>query len=355
MSRNGPTRAWRRIRPIRSAFDRGLAPFQIMVNLKAAHDALGPHDSLEGLTIGVRLDDPGAARSVPQPHHAQFVIYDGARRHRGQVRLREPADARRARSARRAYGHHFGATFTHRRIAGRTPSIALLWAKEDGYWKIVSWQAEPEPDDDAGCRRRTPAPTVVRIKADLTLVARGEGLPRSLVDSQGLRRGVSIPVDAEATRATTSCEALTRRRQHRPTMPAGRSAPVSNASANGSAAAQSRWTRSSRPSEPLHPSIRVMDQPYTRALFSLTSFPDRAWRRRRVRRPRPWPAPARSPAARIRQRLRHDVPLSARRAATRRSCACSGGRRTAPGASRRTTSSCRSPAIGIGTIHSSGV
>ena len=45
-----------------SAFDRGLAPVQIMVNLKAAHDALGRRDSLEGLTIGVPLRSLGFAR-----------------------------------------------------------------------------------------------------------------------------------------------------------------------------------------------------------------------------------------------------------------------------------------------------
>src|SRR5690606_20075620 len=40
--------------PDPSAFDRGVARFQLLVNLKAAHDALGRHDSLEGLTTGVR-------------------------------------------------------------------------------------------------------------------------------------------------------------------------------------------------------------------------------------------------------------------------------------------------------------
>lgn len=48
--------------PDPSAFDRGLAPFQILVNLKAAHDALGKHDSLEGLTFGVQSTIPGFVR-----------------------------------------------------------------------------------------------------------------------------------------------------------------------------------------------------------------------------------------------------------------------------------------------------
>jgi hypothetical protein len=36
-----------------SEFDRGMAPYQLMVNLKAAHEVVGRRDSLDGLTVGV--------------------------------------------------------------------------------------------------------------------------------------------------------------------------------------------------------------------------------------------------------------------------------------------------------------
>jgi hypothetical protein len=61
--------------PDPSAFDRGLAPFQILVNLKAAHDALDKHDSLEGLITGVHLPIKGL-REERHPHQAQFVLYN---------------------------------------------------------------------------------------------------------------------------------------------------------------------------------------------------------------------------------------------------------------------------------------
>jgi hypothetical protein len=48
--------------PDPAAFDRGLAPFQMLVNLRAAHDGLGRHDSLEGLTIGVPCRFRASAR-----------------------------------------------------------------------------------------------------------------------------------------------------------------------------------------------------------------------------------------------------------------------------------------------------
>ena len=41
-----------------ASMDRGMAPYQLMMNLKAARDALGAHTSLEGLTTGVRLATP---------------------------------------------------------------------------------------------------------------------------------------------------------------------------------------------------------------------------------------------------------------------------------------------------------
>jgi hypothetical protein len=61
--------------PDPSAFDRGLAPFQILVNLKAAHDAIGPHASLAGLTTGVPLTMPGL-KAVQQPDQALFSVYE---------------------------------------------------------------------------------------------------------------------------------------------------------------------------------------------------------------------------------------------------------------------------------------
>ena len=53
--------------------DRGMAPYRLMINLKAAHDAIGPATSLQGLTMGVRLPMQ-ALRVVEQPHHGEFVV-----------------------------------------------------------------------------------------------------------------------------------------------------------------------------------------------------------------------------------------------------------------------------------------
>ena len=130
-------------------FDRGMAPFQLMVNLKSANDALGPRTSLNGLTVGTRLTMPGL-RAVRQPHHAQFVIYsvpdDVASALDCESRLTLANPARVAR----VYGNYFGVTFY---IDGRTDfPVALLWAQDDGYWKIVSWKVGATYCHRAGSR-----------------------------------------------------------------------------------------------------------------------------------------------------------------------------------------------------------
>jgi hypothetical protein len=250
-----------------SAFDRGLAPVQIMVNLKAAHDALGKHDSLEGLTIGVPLKVPGL-RAVPQNHQAQFTLYaipdDVAARFDCASRLTPGAPTKGSR----AYGQHFGVSF---RTAGtgKDTSIALLWAKEDGYWKIVSWQTAPTPD-------ATPVPPappelkVVRIKGDLALVQAAN----SFLDTWLVRKNYDDAFRYLSTKSY-ACYDLVRG----PDAPASTSLDDAGRKIRASLERVGQWV-GTRPNleeiveaaEPLHPSIRVMDQPYSR-VFSLTSFP----------------------------------------------------------------------------------
>jgi hypothetical protein len=130
----------------RFAFDRGLAPFQLLMNLKASRDALGRHDSLEGFLTGVRLTTPGL-RVVQQPHHAQFVVYEVPDDIAVTFDCQSRLQLGQAQKASRTYGKYYGATFY---ANGRTDhSVALLWAKDGGHWKIVSWQTEAQVDEDA--------------------------------------------------------------------------------------------------------------------------------------------------------------------------------------------------------------
>jgi len=253
--------------PDPSAFDRGLAPVQIMVNLKAAHDALGKHDSLEGVALGVPLPIPGL-RAVSQPHQAQFALYDIpddlADRFDCASRLTPGAPTKRPR----AYGQHFGSTF---RIAGarNDTSIALLWAKEDGYWKIVSWYVAPKPDETP-VAPAPPEPTVVRIKADPVLVQAAQ----DFVDTWLIRKNYDAAFGYLSTRSYACYDVV-----RGPDAPPSTSADDAGRKIRAGLERIGQWVGTQRnldaileAAEPLHAAIRLMDQPYSH-LFSLTSFP----------------------------------------------------------------------------------
>jgi hypothetical protein len=253
--------------PDPSTYDRGMAPFRILGNLKAAHDALGPHQSLDGVTVGVRFTTPGL-RVVPQPNQARYVIYDVAddvaARFDCASRLTPGSPAK----ASHAYGHHFGTTF---RIVGsqKAASIALLWAEENGYWKIVSWQTEPDADDTPA-PPAPPAPTVVRIKADLRLVNAAKGF----LDAWLIRKEYDAAFQSLSARSY-ACYDLVRS----PDAPASTSPQDAGQKLRASLERVGTWVGSPHAledvveaAEPRHAAIRVMDQPYS-GLFSLTSFP----------------------------------------------------------------------------------
>jgi hypothetical protein len=253
--------------PDPTAFDRGLAPFQILVNLKAAHDALAPHTSLEGVATAMPLTIPGM-KAVRHADQAQFALYevrdDVAARFDCASRMTPGSAATKPGAA----GDHFGTVF---RIAGsrKDASIALLWAKESGYWKIVSWQAEPDAD-------RTPAPpapaeiTVVRVTADLTLVHAA----KSFLETWLLRKDYDTAFRYLSDRSYACYDVMRGPDGPPSTSPedAGRKIRTRLERVGQWVGTAGRLETIVEPVEPLHAAIHVMDQPYSR-VFSMTSFP----------------------------------------------------------------------------------
>jgi hypothetical protein len=250
-----------------SEFDRGMAPYQLMVNLKAAHEVVGTRDSLDGLTVGVRLAAP-ALKVVRQPQHAQFVVYsvpdDVAATFDCERRL-SPAGARKPA---RAYGNYFGAMFTIR--GHQDHRVALLWAREEGYWKIVSWLTGT---DEAAMPVPVVAPTsrVVRIKADPSFTEAA----RTFLESWLIRKDYDAAFRVLSP-ASYACYDLERS----PEAPAATSPEDAGRRVRQAIERVGTWVGTARTlddvlvaPEPLHPSIRVMDHPYSRT-FSLMAVPN---------------------------------------------------------------------------------
>jgi len=156
------------------------------------------------------------------------------------------------------------------RVAGpaTNASIALLWARESGYWKIVSWRTDPKPDVTPA-PPAPPAPEVLRIKADVPLV----NAAKNFVDTWLIRKDYDAAFRYLSTKSY-ACYDLVRG----PDAPASTSLDDAGRKIEASLERVGQWVGRRNleaiveAAAPLHPSIRVMDQPFSR-LFSLTGFP----------------------------------------------------------------------------------
>ncbi len=247
------------------AVDRGMAPFQLMTNLKAAHDTLGQRTSLDGLIVGVRLVTP-ALKVVPQPHHAQFVLYsvpdDVAAAFDCETRMTPGGGKKPARQ----YGNYFGSTFF---VAGHPDQrVALLWAKDDGYWKIVSWMTGV---DDTRAPVATDPMTIAHVKADAGFATAAQ----EFLNTWLIRKDYDAAF-RYLSPAAYACYDLARNpAEPASTSPedAGRKIRAGLERAGQLAGPARTLDAILASAEPIHPAVRVMDHPHSRT-FSLTSLPD---------------------------------------------------------------------------------
>ena len=248
-------------------FDRGMAPFQLMDRLKAAHDALGTHNSLEGLTVGTRYAKTGL-KVIQQPHHAQFVIYAVPDTIAAEFDCESRLTLADSRKVEPTYGRYYGSTFT---INGRTDqTVALLWSRENGYWKIVSWQTGSDvtdtPDPDA-----PPADTVVKIKADASLVQASH----DFLESWLIRKDYDA-----AFRYLSPDSYACYRLNHSPGPPASATSAELGQRIRAALEESGRHVGKARTLDEVisavqssHPVVRVMEHPYLSS-FTLTGLPN---------------------------------------------------------------------------------
>jgi len=263
-----------------TTFDRGMAPYQLMGRMKAAHEAVGPRTSLDGLTFGVRLVRPGL-RSVNQPNHAQYVVYavpDDVAARFDCARQMSPAGATKPA---RVYGNYYGAVFYVAGAKGRT--VALLWAKEKGYWKLVSWQTDVEEEPDKSLEPvEIAVPKIGRIPADATLVQAATAFLEDWLVRKDYDRAF-----ANLSSESYACFNLYRSPG---APPAGSDADAARLIRAGmevvgtQAGSVSRLTAIVTAADPTHPAMRLMQHGSSRT-FSLVGYPDSVGRMSSCRAP----------------------------------------------------------------------
>jgi len=171
-----------------------------------------------------------------------------------------------AKPPARRYGDYFGTTFF---VDGHPDQrVALLWGKENGYWKIVAWTSGVE---DAATTVVADRVTITRVKADAGFAnAVHEFLQTWLIkkDYDTAFRSLSP--------ATYSCYDLARNPADPPSTSLDDAARQIRAGLErtGQLAGPARNLAAIlSPAEPIHPAVRALDHEHSRA-FSLISMPN---------------------------------------------------------------------------------
>ena len=253
-----------------AAYDYGLAPLLLSMALKSAHASLAPQTSLDGLVVATPVVNPGL-RLVNQPHSTRFTMYRVSNEVAASFDCESQLTLALSSKAMAMLGTHMATTFY---IDGRrdTP-VALLWTRENGYWKIVSWKVGAEETGTQPAAPAVPADDtkVVRINADPTVVQAARGF----LESWLIRKDYDAAF-AFLSPKSYACYDLESRADEAPSSSpeeAGRQLRAGLETV-GKALGNSRSLEAIlAPAEPRHSAIRVMNHQYSR-VFSISSPPN---------------------------------------------------------------------------------
>lgn len=246
-----------------------MAPLLLARRLKIAHDAVGPHQSLEGLVVGVRLTRPGL-KPVNHPYGGQFVIYSMPDDQARAFECDGENGSSDGKSDKPKYGNFFGATF-YVKVPGAPTPVAVLWAQDEGYWRIVAWQTDADDRNETPDAATPPVAAPAKIAADAGLItAATDFLESWLVRKDYAKAFGYLSADAFACYdvvrgadqpAAASADDAGRRIR----------AALEQAGNQGGPVRALEDVVSGVP--PVHPATRVMDHRRSRA-FTLTGIPN---------------------------------------------------------------------------------
>jgi hypothetical protein len=132
-----------------SKVDFGVERYAIFREMMEVNERIGQPSSLSEVTVGVLLGNPKneQLKVIQQPHHGQFVLYDVREDLAEQFKCGNRLDAsQRSEKAMRskAFGRYAGAMFRLKSKEETGHVVATLWQKGGGYWRLVSYDVDPE-------------------------------------------------------------------------------------------------------------------------------------------------------------------------------------------------------------------
>ncbi len=131
-------------------FNRGLAPYVIRKKYEKIYQsitrAFGKITNLKQIAESVRINDKSGLRYVEQPFSSEFSLYDlqEGEAVKWACSTRLTGDTPKKRNSKK-YGKYYLAVF---RVPpqGQGGTIALLLARENDYWKIITFEDEADVD-----------------------------------------------------------------------------------------------------------------------------------------------------------------------------------------------------------------
>jgi hypothetical protein len=159
--------------------DRGMARFKLLQAMIEANKRLGKFSSLSEVSVGIKMNGP-RIKLIEQPYQSEFVLYDlredAAEQFLCPNQLDPSLSSAKALQSK-AFGKYVAAVFRLKTNKQEGRTLAMLWAKERGYWKILSYDIDPiwdryrVPDASPAMVPAAPAPSVVRGDAQLVSAA----------------------------------------------------------------------------------------------------------------------------------------------------------------------------------------
>ena len=128
---------------------RGVMSFLLLERMMAANAQIGKMSSLGDAIVGVAVSSE-RLKVIQQPRHATFVLYDVREDLAEEFKCVNRLDSSRVSPKAlksQSFGKYVGAMFTIRQnqqTAARM--VATLWQREGGYWKLISYDLDPEID-----------------------------------------------------------------------------------------------------------------------------------------------------------------------------------------------------------------
>jgi len=158
--------------------DIGLAKFALMMGLKQVNQRIGKVAQLSDAVEGVRLTGPRGKR-IAQPYESAFALYDVREDLAEQMKCLnriDPSNVSPKAVTSRSFGKYVGSVFKFKMAGQQTETVAVLWAKQEGYWKIISYDLEPEyesyrvPDTTSAAAVAAAVPATTWVDGDKDLI-----------------------------------------------------------------------------------------------------------------------------------------------------------------------------------------